>query len=383
MVTDEASAADRLTQAQPVSQLTRLAVFGGLVAVAATGAVLLFALTAGPSLLVDESRYADEPPAAQDRALSDARSDLLVAATALALVSGGAVSAWRLRIVEGRAAVERLRYHADVEALQGGLDEMARRTHEAMRRSEDLSSLDAQAEITRRYESAVTQLGDVDNLGTRLGGVFALERLAVEARERREPWTGEGPEPTDLRHTVERVLAAFARHQSSDPPPPDSDPDTVPTVAPDVAAILAVLGRFGYPPTYDLHGVRAPRVDLRWAVLRWADLRGADLRHADLEGIVLAHADLRGADLAHADLEGADLTDADLRGTTLRECYLKGAFLQRADLRDTDLHRADLGGADLTGVDLSGADLTGAYLRDITTDESTIWPDDGTDPTAG
>ncbi len=109
------------------------------------------------------------------------------------------------------------------------------------------------------------------------------------------------------------MLAAFARHHTSDAPPVDAPPDasTVPTVAPDVAAILTVLGRLGHPPTYDLQGVT---VDLRWAVLRWADLRGADLRHADLEGTVLAHADARAADLTHADLEGADLREADLRG---------------------------------------------------------------------
>lgn len=343
----------------PAGRLTKVAVAGALAAVALVALLCVLALTVGPDALVDGGSGA-EP------ARADARLALLLAAAVVALSIGAAVGAWHLQVAQGRASVA---LH-QVTAIDRRIDELARWS--------------ARAELTQRFESAVRLLGDDRNLGARLGGVFALERLAVEARERREPWTGEGPEPIDLRHTVERVLAAFARHHTSDAPPVDAPPDAsaVPTVAPDVAAILTVLGRLGHPPTYDLQGVRAPRVDLRWAVLRWADLRGADLRHADLEGTVLAHADLRGADLTHADLEGADLREADLRGAVLREAYLKRAYLQHADLRDADLHRADLGGADLTGADLTGADLSGAYLRDAISDESTIWPE-GVGPTAG
>ena len=365
-MTDAPEREPSTTPEPPTSRLTKVAVGAGLAALALVALLCVLALTVGPALLVDAG-------SSTDGTRSDARLALLLAAAVVAIAAASAVGAWHLQLAQRRA-----------QALQHGVaverDQNERRLAEIDRRIDEMTRWSARAEMTQRFESAVRLLGDDGNVGARLGGIFALERLAVEARERREPWTGEGPEPTDLRHTVERVLAAFARHPSSAPPP--ADPDTVPTVAPDVAAILAVLGRFGYPPTYDLQGVRAPRVDLRWAVLRWADLRGADLRHADLEGTVLAHADLRAADLTHADLEGADLREADLRAAVLREGYLKRAYLQHADLRDADLHRADLGGADLTGADLTGADLSGAYLRDAISDESTIWPE-GVGPTAG
>ena len=347
----------------PTSRLTKLAVGGGLASLAVVALLCLLALTVGPAALVDDG-------AGHDVARADARLALLLTAAILVAATAVAVGVWHLQLTQRRIAAQR--------------DQDERRLQAVDRRLDELAEWSARAEMTHRFEAAVRLLGDDTNPGARLGGVFTLERLAIEARERREPWTGEGPEPTDLRHTVERVLTAFARHRSAAGEPAEpAEADTVPAVEPDVAAILTVLGRLGHPPTNDLRGLRAPRADLRWAVLRWADLRDADLRHADLEGIVLAHADGRGADLTHADLEGADLTDADFRGANLRECYLKGAFLQRADLRDADLQRADLGGADLTGVDLTGADLTGAYLRDITTDESTIWPDDGSGPSAG
>lgn len=334
----------------PTSRLTRLAVGGGLGAIGLVALLCLVALTVGPDLVTGDD------PASADQA----RLALLIAALVIASAVGVVVGLWHLQLAQQRASSIR--------------DATERRLQAIDRRVDDLAQWSARAELTQRFEAAVRLLGDDGNVGARLGGVFALERVAVEARERREPWTGEGPEPVDLRHTVEQVLAGFARRAGA---AAGADAAAAPEAPPEVQAILTVLGRLGHPPTYDLRGVRAPGVDLRWAVLRWADLRHADLRHADLEGIVLAHADLRDADLTHADLEGADLREVDAGGAVLRECFLKSAFLQCADLRGADLHRADLGGADLSGADLTGADLTGAYLRGVTADESTRWPDSG------
>jgi hypothetical protein len=96
----------------------------------------------------------------------------------------------------------------------------------------------------------------------------------------------------------------------------------------------------------------------------------------DFEG-----ADLAGADLENAYLEDANLHDANLRGAVLVNTWLQGADLTGADLRGADLRGAYFFEANLQGANLHGADLAYSSFRDITADDSTIWPE-GFDPKA-
>ena len=223
-MTDAPEREPSTTPGPPTSRLTKVAVGAGLLALALVALLCLLALTVGPALLVD----AGSPP---EGTRADARLALLLAAAVVAIAAATAVGAWHIQLAQRRA--QALQHRAAVER-----DQNERRLAEIDRRIDEMARWSACAEMTQRFEAAVRLLGDDGNVGARLGGIFALERLAVEARERREPWTGEDPEPTDLRHTVERVLAAFARHPSSGPPPAaldtdtHTDPDTVPTVAP-------------------------------------------------------------------------------------------------------------------------------------------------------
>ena len=47
--------------------------------------------------------------------------------------------------------------------------------------------LDRQGQITERFTRAVDQLGNKDSLDVRLGGIYALERLARESRDDHGP----------------------------------------------------------------------------------------------------------------------------------------------------------------------------------------------------
>jgi hypothetical protein len=223
-----------------------------------------------------------------------------------------------------------------------------------------------QGHITERYTKAIEQLGS-DKLDVRLGGIYALERIAADS-ERDHP-------------TVVEVLSAFVREASrplSTPRPaqrtaqvPAEAPDTLapgtatePHLATDIQAAVTVLGRLPQRP-----GVS--RGDLSGALLAGAQLRGTNLSGAELYKADLSRAQLLGADLSGADLYGADLSDAELL-----QANLSRADLARADLSDAELYRADLSGArlganlsgallaaaDLTGALLAGADLTGAFL---------------------
>jgi Pentapeptide repeats (8 copies) len=207
----------------------------------------------------------------------------------------------------------------------------------------------ARGQITDRYTKAVDQLGHAE-LDVRLGGIYALERIARDS-------------PAD-RATIGEVLAAFVRGHAPWPPRlPGQDPATAASDevselqvrAPDVQASLAVLGRSGFAR---LRG-QGDRLDLHGA-----DLRRARLVGAHLEGANLSFAHFGRANLAEAHLEGAFFANAHLEEAALLDAHLEGAILFEAHLKNTMLH-----GAHLESADLGGAHLEGAFA-----DEHTAWP---------
>jgi hypothetical protein len=206
-----------------------------------------------------------------------------------------------------------------------------------------------QGHITERYTKAIEQLGS-DKLDVRLGGIYALERIAVDS-ERDQP-------------AVVEVLSAFVREHSD---PEGKRPPT------DVHAALTVLGRLPELTGVsrgDLTGAHLPEVNLYHANLQNASLRGATLYGADLRGANLRNGSLREAELRGAKLFGANLSKAHLFRSGLRE-----ADLQNANLRGATLYGADLRGANLYGADLRGADLLEANLQGAWVDGGTTWPD--------
>ena len=223
---------------------------------------------------------------------------------------------------------------------------------------------------TDRFTKAIEQLGATDASGkkkleVRLGGIYALERIANESERdhwpimevlctyvrvnapRTERETTELPEKK--RETVEHKQTATEEQH----PPAD------------IQAILTVLGRRerkyeradqhldlsnsdlhgqnstgrasegvplqGEPPAGEPHpggpqqsrprlgrSLRGSprRANLRWAYLSGAELSGAELSGAELSGAELSGANLVRANLVRANLRGAELSRANLRGLT-------------------------------------------------------------------
>ncbi len=166
------------------------------------------------------------------------------------------------------------------------------------------------AQLADRYTAAVTQLGS-DTLDVRLGGLYALKRIAVDS-------------PADHR-TVVDVLSAFVREhtipgrpgtlrrQRDRPAPADlpvagGEPTSPAGLDTDLQAALTVLGRL---PVRDgiLHADLTGKTNLSNPLLA----RGATLTDADLVEATLIRTVLRRADLTRAELIGADLAGADLR----------------------------------------------------------------------
>ena len=215
-----------------------------------------------------------------------------------------------------------------------------------------------EGQITDRFTRAIDHLGS-GTLDVRIGGIYALERLALNS-------------PSD-RSSVTRILTAFVREHApwlvGSPggpvhPAPEVD-ETLPWLsnrANDVQAAMHALAR--RPVQRDEPRLLLTRTDLRGIYLPDARfdeafLRRTNLARAWMPGIHLERSEMGDADLRRAKLVGAHLSQADLRG----------AHLQQADLRNATVRGADLRGADLTGALLEGADLT-----DIKTDDTTVWP---------
>jgi hypothetical protein len=162
-------------------------------------------------------------------------------------------------------------------------------------------------QVTDRYTKAVEQLGENDKPQVRVGGVYALERIARDS-------------PKDQRAVIDVLVAHIREGRPRAPSPAPASEIPI-----DIAAALQVLGRL-------VPGDEGPIYDLREL-----DLRGASLPSANF---------------SRCRLDGTQLDDASLIGANLRGAVLKKATLTRAKLTGADLIRADL-----TGVPLDGADF--------------------------
>jgi Pentapeptide repeats (8 copies) len=176
-----------------------------------------------------------------------------------------------------------------------------------------------QGHITDRFTKAIEQLGS-DKLEVRLGGIYALERIARDSR--RDHWP------------IMETLTAYIRRKVPWPPvgqlsfSPHTGNSLEPTT--EVQALLTVIGR--RRKRYDVAGQRLD--------LRATDLRGADLRRAHLERAGLSNVHLEGANLNEAHLERANLGGANLEGAKLEEAHLEGAKLKRSNLTQEQLDQA-------------------------------------------
>lgn len=239
-----------------------------------------------------------------------------------------------------------------------------------------------QGHITDRYTSAIEQLGS-EHLDVRLGGIYALERIAVDSA-RDHP-------------TIVEVLGAYVRLHSQDSPggrgsfallgaagtSGDTHRGTWPPV--DVQAALTILGRLPVrpgTPRGDLTGSRLSGatiesgavltgVNLSRATLTGARIGKADLSQANLEGVDLSDArldrtNLAGAKLGQGKLIGARLNEVTLDDAKLPSANFATALFDRVRGRDTNFIHADLSGAKFHTAAFPDANFAGARMPDAT-----------------
>lgn len=267
--------------------------------------------------------------------------------------------------------------------------------HRRIRALERQVQVAQEGQITDRFTRAIEQLGS-DKMEVRLGGIYALERIAKDSDKDywpiMETLTAYVRENAPWRDQTqdEKGKAAGAVAPGQETPTPAPAATLKP--ATDIQAILTVLSRRKYQ-----YGQRENQpLDLRNTDLRGGDLRGARLEGADLSGAHMERAVLEYASLEWANFEGtylqkaflaearmenasfeeAHMEGASLNGAHLEEASLMGARLEGTKLLGTYLERTTLKRAHLEGADLRWAEgLTQEQLAGAFLDEKTILPD--------
>ena len=192
-----------------------------------------------------------------------------------------------------------------------------------------------QSLMNERYQKGAEMIGN-EVLSVRLGGIYALGRLAAE-------------HPEEYHLQVMELFCEFVRHPTRNqrieiPPENDQEQDDR-TLRADVQNVMRVIG-FRSPT-----GIALEQGSKEFKLY---------LRDANLSDLQVQSPNLSGAWLTNANLSGAILPRADLSSSRLRQATLCGAEFRHADLSDAKFWGANLSGAILSNANLSGADLCGA-----------------------
>jgi hypothetical protein len=336
---------------------------------------------------VSDAAKVQELKGARLKLQNDARTTLLQGLAALLVLTGAgigaAVTLRQIRVSQGQ-----------LEATRDEMVNTAKAGKDQLTLSYDQLRVMEQGQITDRYTKAIDQLEPEKALAVRMGGLYALERIARDSEHDRG--------------TIAEIICAYARAAPRLDPPAwrGKDPDlpvaqsraglqfaeqvALALRAPDVQAAVTILCRWRYrlgepPPVLDLYKAalqgavfwqgQLERAYLYGAQLQCALLSDAKLHHANLIRAKLQGAYLGGAELHGAELDGADLEGASLIGAELLKASLNGAQLKRADLQAAELHGANLAGADLRGADLRVKGLDDERLEGARASDATRWPE--------
>ena len=215
-----------------------------------------------------------------------------------------------------------------------------------------------------RYQKGAEVLGS-DVLTVRLGGIYALQRLAEE-------------HPEQYHVQIMRLLCDSARHPIADEgSKTELRAGAQRRLRQDVQAAMTAISTC-HAKESELERTAGFQLDLHDAQLADAYLAFANLSHADLSDANLSRARIWVGNLSHAKLWDAELSrarlfSANLSHADLWKADLSGATLWSANLSEAKLRAANLSGADLSGAKLGAANLSGAQLS----------TDDGESPATG
>ena len=274
---------------------------------------------------------------------------------AVAAAIGLPLAIWRGAVADRQARAA----HLQVETSQ-----------RQVRTSQRQSDTAQQGLLNERYQKGAEMLGSAV-LSVRLGGIYALARLADE-------------HPEKYHVPIIQLFCTYARNPTESEggqAKPKNRPGRESTLQEDIQAVMTAIGSrskagLGYEEATKSSGLEITHragpeggecvtVERVWRF--WLDLRGAKLRGVDLCEADLSHANFNGADLSNSKLLEANLAAAIIAGADVA-----GAYLWRANLTGANLWSSDLSGANLASSNLSNAKLVYANLSKATLSEANL-----------
>ena len=244
------------------------------------------------------------------------------------LVVGGVIAillaVWRSRIGDRQAT-----------AAQHQVENVRRQLEVAHQQAETAQ----QSLLNERYQKGAEMLGS-DVLSVRLGGIYALQRLATQ-------------HPNQYHFQIMRLFCSFARnplggekeivHQYAENEPTHR-------LREDVQAVMTAIGHRS-AAGLDLEELEEDfQLDLRDVDLHGASLKGANLAGALLIRAKLSRTNLEMANLSRSSLGFANLDLSLLMGANFSGADMLGASLCRTSILDTDFYLTDLHGVNLSGT---------------------------------
>lgn len=205
-------------------------------------------------------------------------------------------------------------------------------------------------QLTDRFVKAIDLLSH-EKTEIRIGGLFALERIAIDSPE--DHWR------------VMEMITSFIRKRS--PVKSDCDNTDLPQITEEIQIALNILRRRDKNrdpkelKTYfiDLHETNLTKADLRGCWLEGASFINSSLIDAYLDNAVLNRATFR-----HSDLRNIWLDGAKLENTRFYKANLEGASLSGSNMNSAYLMKSNFKGANVTEDQLSQAKLCQTILPD-------------------
>ena len=232
-----------------------------------------------------------------------------------------------------------------------------------------------QGHITDRFTKAVEQLGS-DNLAVRLGGIYALERIAKDSE--RDHWT------------IMEVLTAYVREnapwlsKSKSETDKEKQEDQSRELSADIQAILTVIGRRTTKFELQNQQIDLSNTDLRRIKLIKANFDQANFKGSRLDSAKLPYARFNKTNLEFVVFNGADLTGVEFKNcvslekakfnknedfTWLKNAHFEGVSLSRAEfkmawLKNTRFNRVILSHTSFENASFDNTDFMGTSVVD-------------------
>ncbi|MFE5210371.1 pentapeptide repeat-containing protein [Streptomyces sp. NPDC056600] len=264
--------------------------------------------------------------------------------TALVAIAAGVVAGVGLYYTDRNLKHSR----SVLEHTQKVSNEQAELTRASLSVSENTArqqaELTAEQQVNDRYVKAIDLLSS-DRLTSRLGGLYALERIMRDSAKDHD--------------TVVKVLSAFVREFAVEPDDPSENKIRGRYHPPaDIQAALTIIG----------HRPRRKEsfeIDFRHSYLRECELKDCDFTGADF-----SDANLEGTHLTNVNFSQATFRDAKFSNSNWDDVKLTHAYMSGASFRNLRVYsRLDLSYAQAAFTDWTGAvfdegiSLKQAYLH--------------------